>query len=298
MSLYLGIDIGGSSFKYGWGNSEGLRHFDSIPIKHKTMEHFMQQASTLLSIVDDRVSLQHIKAIGIGSPGTIDSISGRTCGVNPNLPFWINYRPSDIIPSFVKTPVFCDNDANLMALAEANHHGCRHLLGITVGSGIGGGLVLGGELYHGSNGYAGEFGHQCVERDGLKCNCGRNGCLEAYSSVDGLRRSLAKHDSKYLSMELSELLNVNDSIVIEAIMKAHSLLVTSIVNIVTVLDLECIVLGGGAMDAGLYQVSEIEQDVNTHLPEANKGKVRVLKAYHGNQAGVMGAILLAEKGIS
>jgi len=298
MSLYLGIDIGGSSIKYGWGNSEGLRHFDSIPILHKTMEHFMQQASTLLSIVDDKVSLQHIKGIGIGSPGTIDVHSGKTCGVNPNLPFWINYRPSDIIPSFIKAPVFCDNDANLMALAEAYHHNCKQLLGITVGSGIGGGLVLNGELFHGCNGYAGEFGHLRAVKGGLLCNCGKHGCLEAYASADGLRRRLGKDDPKYLCIELSQLLNLQDSIVMDAIEEAHSLLVTAIVNIVTLLDLECIVLGGGAMDAGLYSIERIARDVETELPLANKGKVRLLKAYHGNKAGVIGAILLAEKGIS
>lgn len=298
MSLYLGIDIGGSSFKYGWGNSEGLRHFDSIPIKHKTMEHFLQQASTLLSIVDDKVSLQHIKAIGIGSPGTIETNSGKTCGVNPNLPFWINYRPSDIIPAFVKAPVFCDNDANLMALAEANHYHCNHFLGITVGSGIGGGLVLNGELFHGSNGFAGEFGHLCAVKEGLLCNCGKHGCLEAYASADGLRRRLGKKDPKYLNIDLKALLKSQDSFALEAIEEAHSLLVTSIVNIVTLLDLECVALGGGAMDAGLYEINRIERDVKISLPAANKGRVRVLKAYHGNKAGVMGAILLAEKGIS
>ncbi len=297
MSIILGMDIGGSAIKYGWGNHEGLQHFDAISLKQKTMEHFRSAASQVLEIADRALGLDNVAAVGIGSPGTIERSTSRIRGVNPNLPFWTDCVPADIIPENLKIPVFVDNDANLMALAEAHHYRTDHALGITVGSGIGGGIILNGSIYHGANGFGGEFGHVTVVDNGQLCNCGKKGCLEAYASVDGLRRSLSAMDDELASLSIGKLLERQDNRVTETLKLGHDYLVAAIVNYVTLLDPEYVILGGGGMDAGMYDVHSIKGDMERSLAAVNRDKVAVVKAFYGNRAGVMGAILLASRGI-
>ncbi|MDD2230212.1 MAG: ROK family protein [Candidatus Cloacimonetes bacterium] len=295
MSTFLGIDIGGSSIKFGWGNGSSLQYFSSIPIKNKELESFKQVAAAVLKTVEQTIGLRSISAIGIGSPGTIDIHTGKLTGINPNLSFWTNINPAELIPNSLSIPIFYDNDANLMALAEAKHYDSSYALGITIGSGIGSGIIIGGKVYHGSHGYAGELGHVCMVPDGIKCNCGRKGCLEAYASVDGMRRSLASADENLETMELADLLTLHNSTVHQYLSEGKAMLETAIVNVVTMLDIDTIILGGGAMDAKMYNLESMRQEIGLLLPVANKGKVRIEQAYYGNRAGVVGAIQLAKQ---
>jgi glucokinase len=298
MSAFLGLDIGASSIKYGWGNQDRLLHFASMPITIKALVHLKQVAANILEATDRAIGLSNISAIGIGTPGTIDRGTGHITGINPNLPFWVNHCPAELIPPELSIPVFYDNDANLMALAEAKQCQSKHALGITVGSGIGGGVILNGSVYHGAHGFAGEIGHVCVVEEGILCNCGRSGCLEAYASVDGIRKRISDSDINLANLELTALLKLHDSRVLPLINNGSTLLVTAIVNIVTMLDLDSIVIGGGGMEANLYDIAKLKKDIDMRLPLANRGKVRILKAFYGNRAGVIGAIQLAEQGIS
>jgi len=297
MSTFLGMDIGASSIKFGWGNGNSLQHFSSIPIKSKNLESFKQVAAAVLKTAEQTIGLKNISAIGIGSPGTIDISTGKISGVNPNLPFWTDYNPAELIPSSLNVPVFCDNDANLMALAEAKHFGSRYALGITVGSGIGSGIILDAKIYRGSNGFAGELGHVCMVQDGIVCSCGRKGCLEGYASVDGIRRRLAEDNADFATMALSELLTRPDSNVHKHLAEGKAMLELAIVNIVTLLDIDIVIIGGGAMDAKMYNLESMKAEIELLLPVANQGKVRIEQAFYGNQAGVIGAIQLAKQGL-
>lgn len=296
MSTYLGIDIGGSSFKYGWGNTKtGLQHFGSISLAKKELGAFMDTAKKVLKEVQAKIGLKHISAVGIGTPGTIDWSTGKLVGVNPNLPFWIQHDPRELIPS--ELPVFYDNDANLMALAEARQLNLQNIMGITVGSGIGCGLIIEGKIFHGSHGFAGELGHVCVVDDGAVCNCGKTGCMEAYASVDGLRNRLATESPRYGLMELTQLLSIReiDPLVESYINEGRIMLSRAIANAITWIDPQSVVLGGGAMDVGLYSLSNLHAEIEQRLPVANCGRVEIIKATHGNKAGVIGAIILAEE---
>jgi glucokinase len=136
---YLGIDIGGSALKYGWGNvSTGLVFSDKIFLRSNTLAAMKQAAFQILDKAEQAIGLECISAIGIGSPGTINSKTGRLMGVNPNLPEWSDILPSEIIPAQIGKPCYCDNDANLMTLAEANLlREKTHVIGITIGFGSG-----------------------------------------------------------------------------------------------------------------------------------------------------------------
>ncbi len=298
MKSYLGIDIGGSAVKFGWGNSQsGLQYFSTVHIKNKCLSEFKTIIEKVLKEVETRIGFSNIHGIGIGSPGTIDFHSGKVVGVNPNLPFWINHDPCELIPATLGLPVLCDNDANLMALAEANSHKAKHALGITVGSGIGSGIVIDGKIYRGANGFAGELGHVIVVDSGAKCNCGRLGCMEAYASVDGLRNRLSEESPHYNDMQLSQILAIKsaDQLVAGHINFGQKMLCGAVAGTVIALDPELVVLGGGGMDVGLYSIADIKKDIYELLPEVNRSKVQIKQATHGNKAGVIGAIILLEQ---
>ncbi|MCB5270317.1 MAG: ROK family protein [Candidatus Cloacimonetes bacterium] len=294
MKKYLGIDIGASSFKYGVGISKlGLQCFDTIWFKEKSLSAFQEITAEIL----DRVQDQDISGIGIGSPGTISRPEGKIVGLNPNLPFFSGLSPKELIPKGFELPVLVDNDANLMALAEANLHNSSYTVGITVGSGIGCGIVLGGNVYHGAHGFASEAGHCIMISGGEKCSCGQNGCLEAYSSVDGLRRRLERRGLPYHDLSLPQLiaLRANEKELDRIICEGEDILIRAVANLATLLDPQIVVLGGGAMELGLYDINRIKEAVPPYLPEAHRQRFRCALAGYGNRAGVMGAIIMCER---
>lgn len=301
MNTYLGIDIGGSSFKFGWGNSQdGLQYFGTLPIVKKNLITFKNTAINVLHETQSRYGLHKISAIGVGTPGTIDWATGKITGVNPNLPFWVKHSPKELLPAAYGLPVYYDNDANLMALAEAIAGKQQDILGLTVGSGIGGGIVVNGRIFRGKHGFAGELGHICMVEGGAVCNCGRYGCLEAYASVDGLRNRLAKVSPLYEKMELSMLLSIRmiDPMVDSYLNEGTKLFSRAIANAITLIDPESVIIGGGAMEIDMYSIPELRREIEACLPQANIGRVEIKKAVYGNKAGVMGAIILAEQSLT
>ncbi len=300
---FLGLDIGASSVKYGYGNcQQGLQHFSKISLSHKSLSCLQDSIQQILSETDAAIGIDNILAIGIGTPGTIDRTQNKIVGVNPNLPYWVDHDPRKLIPPELSMPVVSDNDANLMCLAEAmlRRHG-GHVVGITVGSGIGCGYVLNSEVYHGSHGFAMELGHVTAITDGDLCNCGRKGCLEAYASVDGIRRrverELALDFSSSGSFSLIELISAQQEYprITELIQEGMHALALGISNLVVVMDPDLVVIGGGAMDAGLYELTDLEKIIRGYLPPLNSSHLTLDKALEGNRAGVWGAIFLAEQ---
>ena len=299
---FLGIDIGASSVKYGWGNSKvGLQYFNKKELNTKTLPFLKNIISEILNIASDNLSWKNLKAIGIGTPGTIDRNVHQIVGVNPNLPFLVNLDIRNLIPENIKLPVYWDNDANLMCFAEAWLRDFKKdIIGITIGSGIGCGFVQKDRIFHGSNGYAMELGHICIIPGGELCSCGRKGCVEAYSSVNGLKRRISSLEVPFTKTESS--LEIKDLLHLAAIdPKANHILeeglfilAQGIANLCVLLDPEIIVLGGGAMEGNLYDWEKLQKKIIDFMPMINAEHTRIEKALAGNRAGVLGAIILAE----
>jgi glucokinase len=291
---YLGFDIGGTAIKYAIGSpgTEPLLSA-SIPTPMANLKAFIASFHQLIDSLMHEYRHLPIKGIGIATPGTIDMADGLLKGVNPNLPWWVNISALEVVPPQYRALAVCDNDANLMALAEA-HRLSGSVLGITVGTGIGSGFVIDGNIYHGSRGFALELGHICVQRDGLDCKCGLEGCLEAYSSVTAIRKAAAKHGAKYADCSLTELIldAKRNELMRIIITRGRDSLVMGLATACMILDPDFIVLGGGGIDAGLYDISEIEAGVKAGTSRVNH-HTKIIKATMGNQAGVMGAMLLA-----
>ncbi len=297
MDIFLGIDIGGSSIKYGWGNcEEGLQSYQTLVLQRKNRDDFLALVQEMFNNVDSKIGLNNLKGIGMGMPGAIDKITGLVTANNPNLPFWVNHHPSELLPENCNIPFAFDNDANLMALAESYTQKKDYVAGVTIGSGIGCGIIIEGRIYHGAYGFAGELGHICVVDKGLRCNCGKNGCLEAYASGEGLRRRLALKNPCYAEMDLPAILAIKetDTLVGDYIKQGQLMLTAALSGLATCLDPEIIIIGGGAMDLGLYCIWELKEEIIKKLPAAHSTHLKVTKAINGNKAGVLGAIKLIE----
>lgn len=293
MKKYLGIDIGASSFKYGVGDSKhGLQCFDTIWIKEKSLSAFREIMAQILVRVQD----QELSGIGIGSPGTFSMPEGKLVGTNPNLPFFVGLSPRELIPKGLDLPVYVDNDANLMALAEANLQNSSVAVGLTIGSGIGSGIVIDGKVFHGAHGFASEAGHCIMVFDGEECSCGQRGCLEAYSSVDGIRRRLQRQSLPYHALSLPKLiaLRAREPELDMVISEGEKVLIMAVANLISLLDPQIVILGGGAMELGLYDINQINSLSAQYLPKAHQQVASCVLAGFGNRAGVMGAITLCE----
>jgi glucokinase len=297
MDIFLGIDIGGSSIKYGWGNcEEGLQSYQTLVLQRKNRDDFLALVQEMFNNVDSKIGLNNLKGIGMGMPGAIDKITGLVTANNPNLPFWVNHHPRELLPENCNIPFAFDNDANLMALAESYTQKKDYVAGVTIGSGIGCGIIIEGRIYHGAYGFAGELGHICVVDKGLRCNCGKNGCLEAYASGEGLRRRLALKNPCYAEMDLPAILAIKetDTLVGDYIKQGQLMLTAALSGLATCLDPEIIIIGGGAMDLELYCIWELKEEIIKKLPAAHSNHLKVTKAINGNKAGVLGAIKLIE----
>lgn len=297
--IYLGIDIGGSSVKYGWGNSaQGLLYFGQTTLVKSSKKALEEIINLILSTVNKEIGLEHITAIGVGTPGMINRKTGKLEGVNPNLSDWVDINPISIFPEKLQDKVTIDNDANLMALAEAYLlPEMSHVLGITIGSGIGCGYIINKQIYHGARGYAMELGHNTVLVNGVECNCGRRGCLEAYASVNGLLKLIINSEPGNRRINnMKDILQggAADVNIQKIIDQSVEYLAIAISNLVINLDAEAVVLGGGVMDIDNYPASILINKIMEYLPDILKKSTLIKKASLGNKAGAMGAICLAE----
>jgi len=294
---YAGIDIGGSSVKYGWGSiNSGLVQFYREELIANTLQSLKQTIGKALKTIDKELGWDNISAIGGGFPGTLDKQTGRLVGVNPNLPELTDIKPGALFPEHIRKKLYIQNDANLMTLGEfILHPGKNFVIGITIGSGLGCGFVQAGVIYDGAHGYAMELGHIIVEQNGLKCSCGKHGCLEAYASVKGLLKQIQAKKG-YKSLNIEELLSQarSNPEIKEIIQRSVENLSNAIANLVIVLDPDLIVLGGGAVEIKGYPVDRIIKGVMQKLPLNQKAKIEICRAKLGNQAGVWGGIVFSE----
>lgn len=244
-----------------------------------------------------KVGLGKIIGIGVGFPGPLDAQEGIVFNP-PNLKGWLNVPLRQILEGELGRPVVLENDANAAALGEywrGAGRGVRSLVCLTLGTGIGGGIVLEGKVWHGARGIAGEIGHTTVIRGGRRCGCGNRGCLEAYGSSHGIITSmkelLGKDGAKaQITMEeINARVVAGDRKAQRVIRDAGIILGIAIANIANVLNPEVVVLAGGVSNLGDYLFNPIREEVKKRaLPKAVEG-LKIAKAELGDNAGVIGA---------
>jgi glucokinase len=244
--------------------------------------------------------------VGIGSPGPLDTKKGIVI-LTPNLG-WTNMPLRDRIAEGVNLPAVLDNDANCAIYGEwwrGAARGVQDVVGLTIGTGIGGGIVLGGEIYHGASDAAGEIGHMTIEADGRLCNCGNHGCLEAYASgpaiaaraiegiVAGAKTGLPQYVggdlSKITAQVVYEAANDGDAYALKVVRETAELLGAGVASIVNIFNPEVVVICGGVTQAGDKLFGPLTAEVHHRAFKPAWEVCRILPGTLTGTAGVYGA---------
>ena len=232
--VVIGVDLGGSAIRLGVINDHGrLSGFKSIEIPQSRKKEIVLTLITdsIREHIQNQISIGNkVLAVGIGSPGIINPDKGLVV-TSPNFPGWTNVPLKSLLEKSFNLPVFLDNDANSAAFGEKWRGAGRRvnsLVCLTMGTGIGGGIILNGEVWRGAHGMSGEIGHITVNPEGPKCNCGNYGCLESYSSATGMVRSAIGSIKKgtrtiLLRLTTGEIKKIDAKLIHEAAIKGDRL---------------------------------------------------------------------------
>lgn len=307
---YLGIDLGGTNIAVGIVNEQGeILARKTVPTEVSRGEDAViaRMADAARALTEEAgIPLTSITSVGVGSPGAIDSAAGVVVSAC-NLPF-SNTPLAARLEALLDRPVKVENDANAAAWAEAvagAARGTRDNLMVTLGTGVGGGIVIGGRLYGGYNSYAGEFGHMIIRDGGEACACGQSGCLEAYASATALIRETkraAEADKQSLLWQCAEAEgkfsgktaftaaargDATAKAVIDRYVYDLSL---GLINLIRIFQPEVIVVGGGVARAGDALMIPLREQLRGYI--SGKKATRIEAASLGDDAGIVGAALL------
>ena len=306
----IGIDLGGTKLLAG-----AIDEHLGVRRSAYRIIHNLDQPTLLDSIVDaiDEIREEEpdVQAVGFGIPCLIDQRTGIAV-VAVNLPIHdLPFR--DLMEERLGLPVFIDNDANVATLVEQRFgaaKGANDVIGLTIGTGIGGGIVLGGRIYRGFVGAAGELGHMVVDEDGPRCQgqCPNRGCLEAVASGVAIAREAAlaaqgEPDSA-LGAAAADGLEITGQFVTELALEGNELarmvlgqigrkLGVGLSNITNIFNPEVIVLGGGAMAAGDLLLQPARDEMMRRALPPSRDLVKVVRANFRDEAGMLGAAVLA-----
>ena len=310
----IGVDLGGTNLRVAAVNENGGL-FDQLSLEtlvERGREDVVDRLTNgILELVNRWKDRYQLAGIGVGIPGIIRMKDGILVA-SPNLPGWENFNVRAQIAKRLNSPFFLENDANAAALGEkwiGSGKDVKHLCFLTMGTGLGGGLIFDGKIWHGVSGMAAELGHVTLYPGGRLCACGNRGCLEAYAAAsavvkaaqemlqegkasDGLKK-LAASGVKVTSAKIYELAKQGDPSAQEIFQMVGRALGMAIANFINIFDLDTFVLGGGAVEAwDAFEKSMFEEVALRSYVWRNDPR-EILKSSLGSQAGIFGAAYLA-----
>ncbi len=304
----IGIDLGGGSIKGALVSADGLIEAKArYPTDVGSGEHGVaDRIAELFASLRDRNGLLKgdLAGVGIGVPG-VTTAEGDVI-IAPNL-HWRHVPFKRMLEDRIRLRVEIDNDASVAAMGEAHlgaGQGRESLFLITLGTGIGGGLVLNGGIHHGASFAAGEIGHMCMDPDGPVCGCGKKGCLEALTAGPAMIRYVRGRLSEAPSSSLTRTLTPEsicraaekgDGLACETVARVARYLGVAIANIINVISPDVIAIGGGIAAAGRVLLEPIVAAAREYTLEGMFDHTRILPAELGNDAGVLGASRLVLK---
>jgi glucokinase len=312
---FIGVDLGGTNIKFGIVSDKGeiLQKGMLSAQANLGRDAILKNINKAIeeSLAFARRKNIKIKGIGVGSPGTVNIENGKIEGSCPNLPQMVDVNLKGWLSDYFKFPIYVDNDANAMALAEFKFGAAKEykdVLCLTLGTGIGGGIILDGKLFHGSSFAGAEFGHMTICYNGRRCNCGGIGCLEMYASAPAMvkdakwllrrdrksviRKLIQENASKLTTEVIFEAERKGDVLATNVINQACVYLGAGIASAVNLLNPQVVVIGGGVSQGGKSFIRRIEKEVKKRaFPSATKS-LKVVKAKLGNDAGFIGAAIL------
>lgn len=312
---YIGVDLGGTSIKAGLvDQSFNIVSMKSLPTRRERSaeEIIKDMASLCKTLIEEKgLTEKDISSIGIGCPGLASAKDGIILS-SSNLNFE-NINVKEIMAKYIQLPVYVENDANCAAIGETVKGAAKgesEVVVLTFGTGIGGGLILNGNIYRGGFFGAGEVGHQVVRTE-LKhaCGCGRKGCWEQYASASALVRNAKKvaesHPESLLVKNAPDqrIDNINGKIIFEAAIAGDKVAIdvldhyfddmaVGIANMINILEPQMIVIGGGISAQKDYILKHLEPKIQKQMYGGLAMKTKISIAELGNDAGIIGAAYL------
>jgi len=313
MKYYVGVDFGGTEIKIGVINHKGqILHKDAfVTDTTKSGDQIVEHIADCVEkiIEQSHVPVTEIKGIGIGSPGLLNPETGQLKIVT-NVPQLNDIYFAEGIGKRFTLPSFLDNDVNAMALGEYFYgagQGYRDIIALTLGTGVGGGIILDGQLYRGTTFTAGELGHMSIDANGLYCPCGNYGCLERYIGRDGIVTRFKMFKSKGISTRIDEFTEngeitpkaiamaagTGDELSIEVLAETGKILGIALASLTNILNPEVFIIGGGIANAGDLILGPARHELIKRAYTIPAKKVKVIPAKLKNDAGIVGSASVA-----
>ena len=304
MSHVLAADIGGTNIRMAIIDSRGHIIAESRQQAELSLHKASSQAAAemhVIHVLNEAVkpfALKHqVSSIGMGFPGFFHSQSGLLAS-SPNLPLLCDFALADRLSDSLAMSVGVENDALCAAIGEQKYgagQGRNNLLHITLGTGVGSGLILNGAPYSGEHGMAMEFGHLCIEHhDGRLCTCGNHGCVEAYASATAVAKRFAEQcGGNQDAKAVFDLAQQCDSCAETIMAEAGMYLGMAIAEAIKLLDVTTITISGGLSGAWDLLYPALKREMDTNLIPPLKGQVKVLRSRLDDHAGLLGAAIIA-----
>jgi len=300
----IGIDLGGTAIKGGIVNHRGVIQEER---RVKTQKSYECIVSDLAALINELVQLSPEETtVGIGIPGIL-SEDGSTVVSCPNLN-WKNKALKQDLEAVQALEVLLVNDATAACIAEAafgSTRGRSSSVLLTLGTGVGGGVIINDRIISGVHGVASEIGHMIMEENFYDCNCGKNGCLETFASATALIRycqkqiddgveSELKKDNSYDAKQIFDAAKAGDALALAAVNRLANYLGWAIANVNDLLDPGIFVIGGGLSGAGAFLLERIQTETKSRLTYPQYASPEIVLATFGNEAGMIGAANLRQ----
>jgi glucokinase len=312
----VGVDLGGTNIVAGALAEDGsdVVAMRSEPTRSDqgadaVIDRIVRMIDTVIgeTMAQTGASRADFAGIGVGAPGPLDRKRGIVI-TTPNLG-WTDFPLRDVISAATKLPVRIDNDANCATLGEwwlGAAAGAPNVIGMTIGTGIGGGIILDGRLYHGASDVAGEIGHTTIDVTGRRCKCGNYGCLEAYASgpsiADRAREAVASDDGGLLvrlvggdlaritAATVYEAAKGGDEVALDVVRETARLLGAGIANLLNIFNPDVVVIAGGVTHAGDALFGPLRKEVRKRAFRPAVEACRIVPGLLPGSAGVVGAV--------
>lgn len=317
----IAIDLGGTTAKLAIVSTKG-EILQKWSVKTNNLNEGQAIVPNLIESIQERLDLYKLTpndflGIGMGSPGTVDHVGLTVTGAY-NLNWHDTVHVGKMFEEAFDLPFYLDNDANIAALGEQRYgsgENASDVVMVTLGTGVGGGIIVDGKILHGHTGAAGEVGHMTIDKhSGIHCTCGKIGCLEALASATGLINLTRKYSEEYSgdslikqqiddgeelsAKEIFDAAQADDTFAKHVVEQFGDYLGMGCSHIVNMLNPEKIVLGGGVAQAGEYLRSLVSKYCDEYTFPALKGKTDIVIASLGNDAALLGAAELVNDGVA
>lgn len=299
MSFYAGFDLGGTQLKYGIIDETGKITFQAKVDTPEKTENLMLLLKKLWESLKKRTN-SGITTVGFGFPG-IFSLKEQKIIQSPNYPNIDNFELLPALSRFIDVPFCINNDANMAAFGEYKSgagQGTQSMIHLTIGTGVGSGIILGGKLWQGVCGFAGELGHAVVNPEGDRCNCGSQGCLETEASAPKISKNykaLSNSQEEISTQDIFRRAKQGDIAAQKSFALAGRYLGIGFSIAINLFNPEKILLGGGVMKAGNFLLSPALKETRRRCYKASFECCSIERAILGNKAGFIGSAFWAKE---